>query len=161
MKKLLLSIAIIAIFSLNACLQSGKDVPAKVKTSLAQRFPDATKVKWDKENANEWEAEFKMKNKEYSANFDVDGTWKETEYEIKESKLPVAVKATLANKFAGYDVEDAEVSETPEGKVFELKLENDKTDMEVAIAADGKVVKKEVKKENNKEGDEEREEDHD
>ncbi len=159
MKNLFLMFAVVAMFSLNACAQKSKEVPAKVKTSFNQKFPDATRIKWDKENAKEWEAEFKMNGKEYSANFSTEGTWKETEYEIENSEIPAAIKNTLDTEFKGYKVEEAEVSKTVEGKVFEIQLEKGDKEIEVAISPDGKIVKKEAKKKNKEEGDEENDND--
>jgi len=75
---------IVGIATLQSC---GQSVPEKVKSAFAGKFPNASSVKWDKENDEEWEAEFKMDGKEYSANFTVDGNWKETEYEIKKSEI--------------------------------------------------------------------------
>ncbi|QKG80690.1 PepSY-like domain-containing protein [Tenuifilum thalassicum] len=152
MKNLILISMILAVFSFSACGQK-KDVPAKIKTAFEQKFPTAQKVKWDKENETEWEAEFKMNGKEYSANFSSDGKWMETEYEIEKSEIPQAVKQTLDNEFAGYDLEEAEISETTDGKVYEFALEKGETKMEVAITPDGKVVKKEVKKEDEEDND--------
>ncbi len=152
MKKLSFLMALAVMILSQACAQK-KEAPSKVKTTFIQKFPNAKKVKWDKENESEWEAEFKMNGKGYSANFNSDGTWKETEYEIKKSEIPSAVKQTLAAQFAGYDMEEVEISETPEGKVYEFALENDETDMEVAISSEGMVVKKNVKKEEDDEGD--------
>lgn len=141
---------ILAVFSFSACGQK-KDVPAKIKTAFEQKFPTAQKVKWDKENETEWEAEFKMNGLEYSANFSSDGKWMETEYEIEKSEIPQVVKQTLDNEFAGYDIEEAEISETTDGKVYEFALEKGETELEVAISPDGKVVKKEVQKEEDEE----------
>lgn len=129
-----------------ACAQTTVNVPEKVKTAFSQKFPTAKKVKWEKENETEWEAEFKMNGTKYSANFLFDGTWTETEYEIEKSAYPAAVKQTLDSEFAGYDIEEVEISETTDGKVYEFALEKDETDMEAAISPDGKVVKKEIKK---------------
>ncbi len=137
-----------------ACAQNEANVPQKIKTTFAQKFPTAQKVKWDKENETEWEAEFKMNGEEYSANFNSDGTWKETEHEIEISDVPTTVKQTLDSEFAGYDIEEVEISETVDGKVYEFALEKDEIDMEVAISSDGTVVKKEVKKEDDEENDE-------
>jgi len=141
-----------AIMSFTACAQK-KTVPENVTKAFSQKFPNAKKVKWDKENKTEWEAEFKLNGEEYSANFTTDGDWKETEYEIKKSAIPVSVKQTLDKEFAGYKIEEAEISETATGKVYEFAMENDDTDMEVAISPDGKVVKKEVKNEEDDEED--------
>lgn len=154
MRKLSFLLALAVMILSQACAQQ-KEAPTKVKNSFTQKFPNAKKVKWDKENATEWEAEFKMNGKEYSANFNSDGTWKETEYKIKKSEIPAVVKQTLNSQFAGYDIEKVEVSKKPEGLVYELKLEKDDTDMEVAISSNGKVLKKESKNEEKEEEGEE------
>lgn len=151
MKNLVLLIAVVAIFSLNACGQKGKDIPENIKTAFTQKFPTATKVKWDKENEKEWEAEFKMDGKEYSANFDMNGAWMETEYEISVSEIPAAVKATLDTEFAGYKIDEPEVSETATAKLYEFELKKGKEELEVAIDLNGKVIKNEVEKENKEE----------
>ena len=141
----LIVIAFLAI-SINACAQK-VNVTEKVKTAFEQKFPNAQKVKWSKENETEWEAEFRFKGEEYSANFTSDGVWKETEHEIETSAIPVNVKQTLDAEFAGYKIEEAEISETAEGSVYEFALEKDEQDMEVAISPEGMVKKKEVIKE--------------
>jgi hypothetical protein len=141
MKKSIFTVAALA-FGLFAYAQTP---PAQVNDSLNKKFAGATKVKWDKENDSEWEAEFKLKGKKYSANFSNEGKWMETEHEIKKSAIPANVKQTLDSEFAGYDVEKAEISETAKGSVYEIELEKDESEMEVAITPEGKVVKKEMK----------------
>jgi uncharacterized membrane protein YkoI len=146
MKKLSL-LMLVAIMTLTqACAQS--TAPSNVKAAFAKKFPKAKKASWDKENNTEWEVEFKMNGKDYSANFLTNGTWKETEYAIRKRDIPAAVKRTLNTQFKGYDIEEVEVSITANGKVYEFALEKDGTDLEVAIAPNGTVVKKEVKKDN-------------
>lgn len=137
--------------SLAACGQTGTDAPKEVRSAFTKKFPDAKKAEWEMESESEWEAEFKLNGKEYSANFTTDGTWKETEYEIKKSEIPATVKNTLDKEFAGYDIEESEISETADGKVYEFELEKGETVMEVAISTEGKVVKKELKEEDEKE----------
>ena len=149
-KKSIFTVAALA-FGLFACAQTP---PAQVNNSFNKKFAGATKVKWDKENDTEWEAEFKLKGKAYSANFSNEGKWMETEHEIKKSAIPANVKQTLDSEFAGYDVEEAEISETAEGTVYEFELEQGETEMEVAISPEGKVVKKEMKTEKEEDGEE-------
>lgn len=146
----ILLLGLVMVFS-QSCAQTKTNVPEKVQSAFSQKFPTAKKIKWDKENDSEWEAEFKMNGKEYSANFTSEGTWKETEHEIKKSDIPAAVKQTLDQEFAGYDVEEAEISETADRKVYEFAIKKEETDMEVAISPDGKVLKKEVKNEEDEE----------
>jgi ribosome-associated toxin RatA of RatAB toxin-antitoxin module len=153
MNTLKLFVVAFAILSFTACAQK-QTVPEKVSKAFEQKFPTAQKVKWDKENESEWEAEFKMDGELYSANFSTDGLWKETEHEIEESAIPAIVKQTLDSEFAGYEIEEAEISETAEGIVYEFALENDDQEMEVAIAPNGIVKKKEVKTEENEDEEE-------
>ncbi|WP_282055759.1 PepSY-like domain-containing protein [Maribacter luteus] len=127
------------------------DAPQKVKEAFAKKFPTVKKVKWEKENNTEWEGEFKMKGMEYSANFLEDGTWQETEHEIKKNAIPANVKTTLDSKFMGYKIEEAELSETLEGSVYEFELENGEDELEVAIGTNGKVVGKKMLKVEGKE----------
>lgn len=148
MKTLVLIISAVLLISFSACGQSEKNVPANVATAFSQKFPDASKVKWGKESEKEWEAEFKMNEKDYSANFDNSGVWSETEYEITIKEIPAVVKASLDKEFTGYLIGKSEVSETQEGKIFEFALSKGTEKIEAAIDVTGKVLTKEpVKKE--------------
>lgn len=147
MKKLVFVMLGVAMALTQACAQSKHDAPQKVKSAFAQKFPDAQKVKWEMEEENEWEAEFKLNGEEYSASFATDGTWKETESEIEASALPSAVTNTLKKEFGEYKIEEAELSETPKGKFYEVELEKGETDIEAVISANGKLIKKEIEKE--------------
>ena len=143
MKNLLSFIAAIAVLCFTACGQTSKEVPSEVKAAFSRKFPAATGIKWDKENDKEWEAEFKVNGKAYSANFDNAGTWMETEYEISVSEIPEAVKASLDSGFTAYKIEKSEMSETPQSKAYEFDLKNGKEKIEVSIDANGNILKKE------------------
>jgi len=153
MKNLFLLFAVIAICSLNSFGQTGKDAPAIVKAAFVKKFPTATNVKWGKENEKEWEAEFKMDGKEYSANYDNDGKWLETEHEISAGEIPATVNATLEKEFAGYKVVESEISEKATAKQYEFEVKKGDDKFEVAIDLTGKVLKKEAVKKEDKEKD--------
>ncbi|MEP0984363.1 PepSY-like domain-containing protein [Ekhidna sp.] len=144
MKNLAIIIALSIAFSLQSCAQNkkGNRAPEKVKTAFNEKFPDAKKVEWEMENDSEWEAEFKMKGKEYSANFSTDGEWRETEYEIKESEIPANIRAILDENFTDYEIEDAEIAETPAGISYEMEIEADDEEFEVTIDSEGTLTKK-------------------
>ncbi len=149
MKESMMIVLVVAAVSTVACGQKkeSETAPKVVETAFQQKFPTAQKVKWEKENDTEWEAEFKLDGKEYSANFSSDGTWKETEHEIAKSDIPAAVQNTLNTEFPVYKIEESEISETADGTVYEFELEKGKSEMEVTIDASGKVLKKEVEEE--------------
>jgi uncharacterized membrane protein YkoI len=120
-----------------------KDVPKAVKDAFDKKFPNAKSVSWDQENQSEWEAEFKMEGMDYSANFDNQGTWKETEHEIKESDVPQNVMASLKKKFSDYKIKESEISETSSGMVYEFEVKKSGKTMEIAIDENGKIVNRE------------------
>ncbi len=150
MKKTVTMLSLLVGFTVMSFAQS---TPTKVKEAFNAKFPNAKSVEWDKENDSEWEAEFKLNGIEYSANFSSNGNWKETEHEVKVSELPKAVVNTLSNEFSGYEIEDAEMVETPEFTGYEVEIEKGEETMEVVLDHSGKVIKKKVKEEDDEDED--------
>lgn len=146
-KTFLIGILSIAAITPSWAQKSTSVAPDAATKAFSVKFPNAKNVKWDKENENEWEAEFKMAGVEYSANFTSDGTWKETEHEIKKSEVPANVMAVITTEYPGYKIEEMEISETSAGSVYEFEIEKGETEWEIAIDSSGKVTKKEEQKE--------------
>lgn len=158
MKTLSLILMIASLLALNSCCTGSKNVPNNVKTTFLEKFPDVKKVVWEQEDKNEWEAEFTMNGKDYSANFNVDGSLVETEYEINLDEIPESVQNTLDSEFAEFEIEEAEYIERPEGVFYEFEIEKEDIDqeeveMEVFIDSNGMVVKKEILKDEDDEDD--------
>ncbi|MBI1223215.1 MAG: hypothetical protein GC180_11475 [Bacteroidetes bacterium] len=144
----------LALAGFSACSGSGNVVPKEVHSAFTQMYPNAKNVKWDKEGDSEWEAEFTLDGEEYSANFLNDGPWKETEYDIEITDIPEPVKNTIEQELVGYTIEEAEMSETPEGKFYEFVVEMGPSELEVVITPEGKLIKKQSKEtESEKEND--------
>lgn len=142
-KRLVMGLPLVAVLVLGIFAFKGNSpVPEKVKAAFEKKFPQAKKVKWEKESDTEWEAEFKMDGMEYSANFLEDGNWQETEHEIKEKDIPSTVATTLKRELPGYKVEEAEVSETEKGLVYEFEMEKGEEGVEVVIDSNGTLIQK-------------------
>jgi hypothetical protein len=139
----------------SACGQ--KNPPENVRKEFSQRYSDAKSVKWDSEETDEWEAEFKINGKEMSACFDNSGRWLETEEEVSEKELPAAVINTLKNEFPGFKTGETSTIETPEMKGYEFGLKKKQTEITVIISPDGTVLKKELSGENKEKSDNEKE----
>ena len=117
-----------------------QNAPKKVTDAFSTMFPNAKHVTWDKENAKEWEAEFKLNGKDYSANFLEDGTWKETEHEIKNAELPSNLKMEIKKKYPDYKISESEISETAQGAMYEVMLEKGEKGMEIVANKQGTIV---------------------
>ncbi len=115
----------ILVISLVACTQ--KTPTTAVTNAFAQKFKGAEKVKWDMEESNEWEAEFKLSEKAISASFDLAGKWLETEVEIEKSEVPLAVKTAIEKEYVGAKMGEVSNIETPDFNGYEIALKrNDK-----------------------------------
>ena len=133
MKKSFIVLAAVIITALSANCQQVK-VPDAVKNAFNYRFPAATNVKWGKENATEFEAEFKSNGNPISANFKTNGDWVETETTIAITDLPDAVSSAIHKKYPGSEITSAEKSEKPGGNILYevvIKLNNKKKELEI------------------------------
>ena len=142
MKKPLVIGGLIAINTIISCT-SVKDLPIAVNEAFARKFPNADNPKWDKENDDEWEAEFKLDGEEYSANFTNDGQWLETEHEVELSEVPQNIMAVLTDKYPDFKLKEIEISESAEGTFYEFEIKTNGSALEVAIDKTGKIAKTE------------------
>ena len=100
-------------------LQDDK-VPQAVKSAQEKKFP-GIKVKWSKEE-KDFEAEFTKDGKKMSAVFDANGTWTETETNIKVSDLPKAVMDYMTKTAKAKTVKEAAIVSKPDGStVYEAE----------------------------------------
>lgn len=155
MKKTITMFSLLVGFALVSCAQESESkTPTAVEDAFKAKFPSAKSVKWAKENATEWEVEFKMNGVNYSANFSNEGTWKETEHAVKIGTLPEPIKTALSELFSGYKVEEAEMVETPDFSGYEVEIEKGEQSLEVVFDNAGKVLKKKIKQEEEEDNDE-------
>src|SRR5258705_11534459 len=144
MKSLLALAFFIVSFATMSCSQkiNEKNLPGPVKTAFNTKFPGATAVKWGKENAKEYEAEFKLNNNSVSANFGLDVSWVETESVIPDSSLPAAVSAAIRAKYPGASITLAEKTEQPGNKAFyDVSIKVNGTTKGIVINPNGSFVK--------------------
>jgi hypothetical protein len=137
MKKALLISALVFLFSCS----SSTTPPDAVKSAFQQKYPDASNVKWGKENDKEWEAEFDNKGTQLSSNFDNDGSWIETEQSISKSEFPAAVTDAINKQYPGWEIVETDKTETAsDGIVYDADLKSGSQKKEVAFKEDGTPV---------------------
>lgn len=130
------------LFVTSSTFANVKAVPNVVKTSFAKKFQNARAVKWSRENAQEWEADFVLNGHSYSANFDNQGQWKETEHRIPVAEVPVAVNKALKKGFSDYRITEVDLSETPSGETYEFDIIKGTLKREVDFNRTGVLIAK-------------------
>jgi hypothetical protein len=140
MKKIF--IVLVAAIITGSSAHSQIKVTDAAKKAFAAKFPNATNVKWGKENANEYEAEFKLNGQPVSANFKLDGSWVETESSIAVTDLPSAITNAIKAKYPGTVLNKAEKVEMSGGKiVYETVVKVNGKKKEIEINPDGTFAK--------------------
>jgi len=115
--------------------------PEAVKKAFDHKFPGSVNVKWGKESAKEWEAEFILNGSNISANFTIDGKWLETETSIKVTDVPKAITDAIKSKFPDWTITTADKTETAgKGTIYEIIIKKGKDKKEVAFREDGTPV---------------------
>lgn len=116
--------------------------PTAVTTAFNQKFPNASKLKWDKENAHEYEASFELKGEKLSANFSDKGEWLETESPISFNQLPEKVQSAFNSAHNGATVKAIAKIETSKGITkFEVEFKQGAKTVELFYTADGEEIK--------------------
>jgi len=137
---LILPISVLAV--LTACKPGDPNIPEAATSAFPEKFPEARNVTWSMEKDHEWEFEFKSNGMKFSANFNSDGTWLETEIELGRDEIPESVRKGIETEFPGYSTEEAQLSETAEATSYEIILEKGETGIEAVFNDAGELLMK-------------------
>ena len=138
MKKI---IFLLSIVFMTSCTYAGNP-PAAVQKAFEQKFPNAANVKWDKENAHEYEASFEWKGDKLSANFSDTGEWLETESPTTFNALPEKVQSVFNASHKGATVKAVAKIETSKGITkFEVEIKQGVKTVEFFYNSDGTEAK--------------------
>lgn len=114
MKKVIIATMLLSGLTIGAYAQKSIAVPAAVKNSLMKKYPEASKVTWEKEKGN-FEANWGGKSGEdNSVMFTPSGDFVEIVNAIPVSELPASVVPYVKAHFNGAAVKEA-------GKVTDAK----------------------------------------
>ncbi len=121
-----------------------QDVPAPVRQEFKRLYPNAALDKWEMEEGNLYEAEFKLGKEEKEALFDKEGKLVKTEVKLASIQdLPILVLERLKKEFPGYRYEEPEKAETADGKIlYEVEAEKGNEEYELLFDDKGTLIEK-------------------
>lgn len=114
----------------------------EVEIAFNSRFPNAVKVKWEKENDQEYEANFILNGINYSANFSNNGAWLETESPMAFEKLPLKVQTNFKREHKDLKIKAVDKIEASNGEVqYEIEARKGLTTIDYVYNSEGKLIK--------------------
>ena len=121
-----------------------EDVPKPAVKAVQDRFTKAAIRSIDKETNGHFEFTLKEGERVFDVGVKADGTLIDIKEEIKEDKVPKAVKEGLQKKYPGATIVETEKVIVIDGKKekvrYELKIKVDKKTSEVVFDEDGKPI---------------------
>lgn len=116
--------------------------PSIVSTKFNQKFPNASSIKWDKENSHEYEASFVWKGEKHSANYSDSGVWLETECSTSFKQLPEKVQTAFNASHKGAIIIAVAKIETSKGTTkYEVEVKQKSKTLEFFYTANGNELK--------------------
>jgi len=100
-------------------------VPSSVSAAFEHRYPGATMIHWKAEKTD-YAVHFRYNNVKYTAMFQTDGNWQETDRKFALTYgLPAAVRKGFGNSgYEGCDIDGIKEVMTPEGHVYVIKVDD-------------------------------------
>ena len=145
MKKYLIIISLIVLTA--SLLAQETIVPQNVQAAFKKLYPNVTDVKWDKEGANQFEAEFTLKGVKTSVVLDEEGEVEETETAIKTDELPPTVVPYVAKNYEGYEImEVAKIVDDDGNVAYEAEISDGKVKKDLLFDINGNHLEKKMEK---------------
>jgi|ERR1041385_3392023 uncharacterized membrane protein YkoI len=145
MRKLFLMLALVFIGGYaSAQVVLTANVPKEVREKFDAMYPSASMVMWEKEGGN-YEADFKMESKSYSAVFEPSGTFVQKEESIEEASLPTGAKEYLGKNYPGKKLVECVKITKADGKIM-YEAEVEATETEFTFDESGNYVSQKKEK---------------
>jgi len=130
-------------FILNACQTSvaQSEVPEAVQKAFKAKYPGENDPDFHMDDAGFWEASFKKDGEGFRADFNPDGTWVETENDIKKSEIPEAIQAVIKAQFDDEEITEVEhVLHHSKGEFYDVEFKKKGKNKDVEFRADGTII---------------------
>lgn len=135
-------ILIMACMLLTATSIKATEIPDAIEKAFQEKYPTAKKVKWEKENNNDYEASFVLENKEMSVVYSPDAQIKEIETEIAVAEIPNAVLEAFNKKYTNAKIEEAaKIERSDKSIVYEIESKINKKEIDLLFDENGNEVK--------------------
>lgn len=117
------------------------DAPEAVQMAFQKKYPGENDPDWRQDDHGYWESHFKQNGEKYRADFNADGTWVETENDIKDEELPEAIKKIIKEQYSEYEITEVEhVTNAKKGEFYDVEFKQKGKNKDVMFREDGTII---------------------
>lgn len=138
---LLLALLMVMLFW--GCEQAvtAQEVPEAVKHNFESMYPGENDPNWHIDAHGYYEAHFKQKGIKYRADYTKDGSWYETETNIKKKELPKAIRKVIKKQFPDLKISEIEkVQHHSKGLFYDVEFKRKGKNKDVEFKEDGTIL---------------------
>ncbi|MDD4514550.1 PepSY-like domain-containing protein [Massilibacteroides sp.] len=107
---------------------------------IAEKYEGAKILEYDKEKLG-IEVDILHEGVYKDVYFTVEGEWTRTEWDVRRGDVPSVVLNAIKAEYPGYEIDDIELHETPDGLFYAFELEKGEQEIEVLVSISGSIVK--------------------
>lgn len=117
------------------------EIPAAIETFIKKQYPNARLVEIEVEHGMT-EVDIIDGNISKEIVFNSSNEWISTSWDVRRNELPETVTHAIASseKYAGYQIDDADFVETPGGEYYLVELEKGELEVKVKVNAEGEFI---------------------
>ncbi len=117
------------------------EIPAAIETFIKKQYPNARLVEIEVEHGMT-EVDIIDGNISKEIVFNSSNEWISTSWDVRRNELPETVTRAIASseKYAGYQIDDADFVETPGGEYYLVELEKGELEVKVKVNAEGEFI---------------------
>ena len=124
---------------------TGDLIPSQPSSAIEEyiqtNYPNARIIEIDREDRGYTEVDIINEGVLLELLFDEGGAWVQTSQDVRVRELPQAVTSAIQAAYPGYQIDDADWVETPEGEWYLVELEmRGEADLYVRVTIDGTIL---------------------
>ena len=134
---------VVSFLSIGMLFGQNLKIPATIGDSFKKLYPNATDVKWEKEDKNSFEANFVNDGTKTSIVLDAAGNLVETEVVIPNAKAPEQILKYVAENFKDSKINEVCKITDSKGKTsYEVEVQKGKKKKDIMFDENNNIVKK-------------------
>ena len=124
---------------LGSMIALAQAVPPEVEEAFEEKYGNAELERWEVDVNGYWEAQFEIGDEEYRADFTKEGTWVETERNLKLDQLPDRVQEAIKLDFGNDEIAEIEEVDHPrKGLFYDVEFKRPGKNADVEYTPEGK-----------------------